>query len=180
MVGGVLGGRSTYGVCYGALSWLVEDGHLGQVNLSGLGVALVLRYDDDEPGSPWSFVLHVDERGDERQREALEGIFLGRLGGEGILRLPWVRKPSELIAVRSSPIEIRPGPNVYELRVGPAVSMRASRRVETTEEVACVIPGYDRPGAELHADELVVHDQPFEWELAGNCAFVSRFEYVSD
>lgn len=180
MVGGVLGGPSSHGVCFGALSWLVEAGNAGEVDLSGLGVALVLCYDDDEPGSPWSFVLHVDERADERQREALEGIFLGRYGGESILRLPWVRKPSELIAVRSSPIEIRPGPSVYELRVGPAVSMRASRRVETDQEVACVIPGYERPGTELYADELVVRDELFEWELAGNCAFVSRFDYASD
>jgi hypothetical protein len=27
------------------------------------------RYDDDEPASPWSFALYIDERGDERQHE---------------------------------------------------------------------------------------------------------------
>ena len=62
-LGGVKGGRSTYGICFGVLSWLVEDGHAGEVDLSGLAAAFVIRYDDDEPGSPWSFVVHVDERG---------------------------------------------------------------------------------------------------------------------
>jgi hypothetical protein len=179
MIGAVPGGRSTHGICFGVLSWLVESGHAGEVDLSGLAVALVLRYDDDEPGSPWELVLHVDERGDTRQREALEDVFLGRRGGEGILRLPWVRKPSDLVAVRSSPIEIRHQNGEHQLLVGSAVSLRASRPVETSERVACGIPGYHVPGTELYADELVVRDEPFEWELAGNCAFVSRFEYTS-
>ena len=26
MIGGIKGGRSTYGICFGVLSWLVEDG----------------------------------------------------------------------------------------------------------------------------------------------------------
>jgi hypothetical protein len=56
-VGGRPGGRSTNGICTGALSWRVSDGHAGDLDLSGLGVVLVLRYDDDEPGSPWSFFL---------------------------------------------------------------------------------------------------------------------------
>src|SRR5438093_7499442 len=80
MVNGVAGGRSTHGVCFGVVSWLIERGDAGGTPLAGLAAALVIRYDDDEPGSPWSIVLHVDERGDEPQREALADIFLGRLG----------------------------------------------------------------------------------------------------
>jgi len=174
-IGGVVGGRSTYGICYGVLSWAVDEGDLDGLALAGLAAALVLRYDDDEPGSPWRFVLHVDERGDEAQRRALEDILLGRLGGPAVLGLPWVRKPSELIDVRVGPIEIGDG----VLRVGESVRLRASRPVETELEVACVIPGYDRPGTELYADELVVHDAPYDWELEGNCAFVSDFDYAS-
>src|SRR5437870_12242250 len=76
-VGGRSGGRSTHGICLGALSWLIGEGQAGDVDLAGLGVVLVLRYSDDEPGSPWTFVLYVDERGDERQRDALARIFTG-------------------------------------------------------------------------------------------------------
>ena len=45
--------------------------------------------------------------------------------------------------------------------------------------VACGIPGYDRAGHELYADELTVDDDPFAWELTGNCAYVSDFDYPS-
>ncbi len=176
MVNGVLGGRSTHGVCFGVLSWRIEKGHCGDVALEGQAAALVIRYDDDEPGSPWSMVLHVDERADERQRQALEDIFLGRLGGPRVLQLPWVRKPSDLLDVRVGRIELADG----ELRVDDAVRLRATRPYETDDDVRCVIPGYDRLGTELVADEFVVEDDPFGWQLAGNCAYVSDFDYASD
>ena len=171
------GGRSTHGVCYGVLSWLIRSGAADGVDLSGLAAALALRYDDDEPGSPWTFVLYVDDRGTEEQREATAGILTGRLGGDQILRLPWVRKPSELIEIRPAEIELRVVPNGNELRIGSAVEMVASRPVETDERIACGIPGYHIAGTEYYADRLALADEPFEWELAGNCAFVSTFAY---
>src|SRR5436190_18558050 len=103
-VGGRKGGRSTYGVCMGALSWAIGRGAAGAVELAGLNVAMALRYDDDEPGSPWDFLLYLDERADERQRAALEAIFLGRLGGTPGEQFPWVWKPSRPLGVRAAAI----------------------------------------------------------------------------
>jgi hypothetical protein len=179
MVGGRPGGRSTHGICFGVLSWLIRDGFAGDVDLSGLAAAFTIRYDDDEPGSPWSFVVHVDDRGTEVQREAIAAILTGRLGGDDVLRLPWARKPSDLLDVRVSPIDIRSGPGGHELRVGSAIDLAASRPFETDERVSCVIPGHHVAGRELYADRLAVDDDPFAWELSGNCAFVSSFSYSS-
>ena len=136
MVGGVKGGRSTHGICFGVLSWLVSDGHAGEIDLTGLAAAFVIRYDDDERGSPWSFVVHVDERGSAEQQTALAAILTGELGGE-VLRLPWVSKPSNLLDVRASPIEIIDSADGHELRVGRAVRLRASTPYQTDEIVAC-------------------------------------------
>jgi hypothetical protein len=174
MIGDVPGGRSTYGICFGALSWRIDDGHYGDVDLGGLATALVIRYDDDEPGSPWSIVLHVDEQGDAGQRAALEDIFLGEAGGD-VMRLPWIRKPREVIAVRVSAIEL----DGTTLRVGDAVRLEATTPFRTAERVACGIPGYDRAGTEYTADRFDVDDDPFRWQLSGNCAFAVDFEYAS-
>lgn len=179
MVGGVPGGRSTYGLCFGALSWLVEDGHAGNVALGGLALALLISYDDDEPGSPWTFTVHVDERGSAEQQQALASIIRGELGGEAILRLPWVSKPSDLIDVKASRIEIESGSSGHMLRVGRSITLTATRPFATDDVVACGIPGYDSPGTELLADEFRVDDGPFSWDLSGNCAFVTRFDYAS-
>jgi hypothetical protein len=178
MVDGFMGGRSTTGICFGLLGWRIDEGRADNVGLDGLGVAITLRYDDDEPGSPWRFVLYVDERGDDAQRSALAEIMLGRRGGPHILRLPWVRKPSELIAVRPALIEL--ATDGKSLRVGERAELRVSRRADENHAVACGIPGYERGGEEYFADELRVDDEPFSWELRGNCAFATRFDYASD
>ena len=179
MVDGVKGGRSTYGVCYGALSWRIDEGAVGDVDVAGLAVVLVMRYDDDEPGSPWTLVLHVDARGSQAQQTALADVFLGRLGGPRVEALPWVRKVSHLVEVRASTIALVAEGDGHRLHVGDAVRLRATRPVESRQEVACVVSGYDRIGRELYADELVVADDPFAWELSGNCAFTADFDYAS-
>ena len=63
-IGGRAGGRSTYDECISRL-WAVLDGGVGDVDLAGLGAVMATRYSDDEPGSPWTFALYVDERGDD-------------------------------------------------------------------------------------------------------------------
>jgi hypothetical protein len=179
-IGGVPGGRSTHGICFGALSWQIREGTAGDVDLDGLNAAMVYRYSDDEEGSPWEFRVHVDARGSERQRVALAEILVGRLGGTLMLAMPWVRKPSDLLEVRTSRIQIEHRGREAELKIGETVTARASRAVDTSERVSCIVAGHQRPGTELYADELRVADEPFDWELAGNCAFVSDFEYASD
>jgi hypothetical protein len=179
MSDGIPGGRSTHGICYGALAWHVEDGGVGSVEVSGLKVALVVRYDDDELGSPWTVVLHVDADGSEEQRKALADVFLGELGGPHVGVLPWVRKMRHVVDVRVNAIELEPDGDGYRLQVGDAVRLRATRRFESEAVVRCGIPGYDEPGLELVAEELKVDDEPFAYELTGNCAFASRFAYAS-
>jgi hypothetical protein len=44
--------------------------------------------------------------------------------------------------------------------------------------VSCIVPGHDRPGTELINDEVIVNDEPFEFELHGTCAFARDFEYT--
>jgi len=124
--------------------------------------------------------VYVDERGSAKQREMLAAILTGRLGGDDILRQPWVRKPSDLVEVRACPIEISHGATAHEIRIGSAVDVSAARAVPTDERVSCIVPGHHVPGRELYADRLAVDDDPFEWELAGNCAFVTTFSYGSD
>ena len=179
-IGGVPGGRSTHGVCMGVLSWFVEDGSADGVDLSQAAVALVCRYDDDEPGSPWTISLHVDEAASPDAQAALADIFLGKRGGAQIQGLPWNRKPRIVKGVSTSRIELDHVSERKFLRVADRVVLRVSRPVEADQTVTCVIPGHHQPGAELYADELRVRDEPYEDEFAGNCAFASRFAYNSD
>ena len=117
-IGGRLGGRSTYGTCMGALSWAIEQGHAGDIHLAGRRVVLVGRYDDDEPRSPWDFLLYLDESADASQREALTAIFLGHAGGTPLQQFPWALKPSRLIEVRIAQISLDHTPRRGWFRAG--------------------------------------------------------------
>ncbi|HUK93937.1 MAG TPA: DUF1326 domain-containing protein [Gaiellaceae bacterium] len=176
-IDGVMGGRSTYGICLGALSWQVLDGYADGVNLDGLGVVLACRYSDDEEGSPWSFVLYVDERGDDDQRAALEAIFTGRWPGSQVEHFPWAWKASRELAVRPAEIEIDHVPGRGWFRVGGFVEVRVARPIPSSETVTCVIPGHERTGREVIADSLVVSDGELEFSFRGNCGYESDFEY---
>ena len=178
-VGGRRGGRSTYGICTGALSWLVEEGHLGDVDLSGLAAVIACHYDDDEPGSPWSFFLYVDARGDEDQRAALVGILSGARGGTARAHFPWAWKPSRFLGWRAVEIAIDHTPGRGWFRAGGNVEVRLGAPVAGQEAVTCGIPGHDHEGIEYVADLLQIEEGPLEVELRGRCAFETTFRYAS-
>jgi hypothetical protein len=159
--------RSTHGVCFGALSWRVDQGQAQGVDLTGSGAVLSYSYDDDEQGSPWTLVLHVDGPNE------LGDILLGRFGGEHMRTLPWVRKHNKSVQVRNARIEFIEG----GVRVGDAIRLRATTPVETDSSVSCIVPGHDRAGTELVNDEVVVNDPPLAFELHGTCAFTRDFDY---
>jgi hypothetical protein len=175
---GVPGGRSTYGTCIGVLSWLIEEGTADGVDVSGLPVAMAVRYSDDEPGSPWSWILYLDARADDDQRAMLEAIFTGHAGGDAIHHFPWAWKESKRIAVRSLDIEVDHTSRRQWLRIRDLVSVRIQDRYASDETVSCVIPGHERAGEELVASELVIEDGPLDVSFRGNCGYGATFEYA--
>ena len=177
-IDGVLGGRSTYGECFGVLSWVIEDGRADDVSLDGMKVAFATRYHDDEQGSPWRFVMYVDARADAEQRDALEAIYTGRLGGDALTHFPWAWKASERVAVRPVEIEVSHEPRRQWLRIRDHVTVHIRDAWAGPETVTCVIPGHEESGEELVADELSVEDGPLRFELSGNCGYASQFDYA--
>ena len=178
-IDGAQGGRSTYGECAGALSWRIVEGSVNGLDMSDLCVVLATWYSDDEPGSPWRWVLHVDERADEARRTALEDVFAGRLGGTPLSQFPWAFKPSNLLAVVPSRIEIDHTPGRGWFRAGSSVSVRIAAPYETQSPVTCIIPGHDRTGREVVAEALEVHNEYLDFSYSGRCGYEATFEYSS-
>ena len=177
-IDGVAGGRSTHGVCTGVLSWLIEEGSADGLDLSRIPVALASRYSDDEPGSPWTWILYLDAHAASEQRAALESIFKGERGGDALRHFPWAWKGSELVAVRPVEIEVEHTRRRQRLRIRDRVSVRIRDRYAGGETVTCVIPGHERTGEELVADELVVEDGPLAFSYRGVCGYGSTFDYA--
>jgi hypothetical protein len=168
---------STYGVCDFALSWRIVNGVHGATDLGGLSVVMAGSYRDDEPGKPWRVTLYVDDNATTDQAEMLSNIFLGRAGG-GTLK-NFGKRIGEVYAVRRAQIELDHRPRKWFIRAGTWVEVRASTIAPSDLPVSCGIPGHDRPGRELIADELRVTDAPFAFELRGRCGFETDFDYSS-
>ena len=177
-IDGVPGGRSTHGVCLGVLSWLIEDGAADGIDLSGLPVAMAVKYSDDEPGSPWTWVLYVEARATDEQRDALERIYTGQSGGDAQSHFPWAWKASELVAVRPVAIDVDHTRRRQRLRIRDQVSVRIRDRYDGAETVSCVIPGHERGGEELVNDELIVEDEQLQFAYRGTCGYASMFDYA--
>jgi len=176
-IDGVTGGRSTHGICLGVLSWIIDEGTVDGTDVGGLPVALASRYSDDEPGSPWTWVLYLDADATAEQRDALEKIYSGRLGGDALNHFPWAWKDSELVAVRPVQIDVDHTRQRQSLRIRDRISVRIRDRHPGGETVTCVIPGHERTGEELVADELVVEDGPLAFSYRGVCGYGSTFDY---
>jgi hypothetical protein len=160
------------------LSWLILEGEADGVDLAGLPVAIASRYSDDEPGSPWTWILYLDEGASDEQRAALEDIYTGRRGGDAGTHFPWAWKPSELVAVRPVAIDVDHTRRRQWLRIRDHISVRIRDRHRGPETVTCVIPGHDREGEELVADELRVDDGPLEFRYRGVCGYGTMFAYA--
>ncbi|MFW6153556.1 MAG: DUF1326 domain-containing protein, partial [Halobacteriota archaeon] len=61
--------------CTVSFAWHIQEGHYGDVDLSGLNLALLIKTDPGvifDPDVAWHAVLVVDETADDDQRAALE------------------------------------------------------------------------------------------------------------
>jgi hypothetical protein len=73
----------TSGDCDGVLAWHIREGNYGSVPLGGLNVLAIGAFQGNiwDSGTKAAMGIFLDERADERQREALQMIFGGRAGG---------------------------------------------------------------------------------------------------
>jgi hypothetical protein len=135
--------------CDGILAWHVADGHYGDVDLSGLNVVAVGSFVGNIwDGAKASMGFFIDERADQRQREALQVIFGGQAGG-------WPAGFAELVedvrGIEFAPIELEIADDLGHWRV--EVPGKARGRAEaltgpTTPEGARV-QVHNAPGAEV-------------------------------
>ena len=180
-VGGRPGGPSSFGECFGALSWHIQHGHADGIDLSDLRAVMSLRYFDRvQPSTPWEVVLYVDRDGDDAQRAAIADIFLGRAGGT-VARL-YGPAIGEVHVVRPARITLEHVKPRKRIKVAGYLAVEAEGAASERGDVRCGIPGFDHPGTELHGSELQSTDPALRWEIRGrrHAAFATGFDYRSD
>ena len=94
---------ATFDHCYALMAFRIDDGRFGDLDLSGLKFALVIRSGRVMADGDWVFAGVVDAGGSEAQQARLEQIVGGEVGGPpGMIREHLV---SDFRGVQRKPIE---------------------------------------------------------------------------
>lgn len=75
--------RPSRGYCEGGWTWMVEEGSFGEVSLDGLSFSLYAKWPGAIHEGNGEAIILVDERADDRQRDAIATLMKGGVGG------PW-------------------------------------------------------------------------------------------
>jgi hypothetical protein len=172
------GGKASYETCDFALSWWIEKGTAGGVELAGLKVVMAGRF-DREDSNLWRVTLYLDERATPAQSAALSTLFLGRDGDRTIATLPFAAWIAEVHATRSARIELDHTRDAQRIEVAPYLTVKTREPVQQETRVSCGIPGHQFGGQEIRAELLRYQDGPYDWEFRGRCGFASPFAYAS-
>ncbi len=174
--GGEKGGKPSYANCDFALSWWIERGNAGAVDLSGLKVVMAGRW-ETTPGDPWRVILYIDESATPAQKEALAAVFLGRAGGA--TARGFASRIVEVHAVKSAAILLDHAASRERIEMPPYLTVRTREAVPHDFTVSCGIPGHDHLGQEIRAELFRFEDGPFDWDVQGKCGFATDFAYSS-
>jgi hypothetical protein len=172
--------------CDGILGWHVREGNYGDVSLVGLNVVAVSSF----VGNIWAGAkatvgLVIDERADERQREALRVIFGGQAGG-------WPGGFAELIeevrGIEFAPIDFEIADDLARWRVEVPGKARGSAVALTgpTAAEGARVQVHNAPGAEVGpgqvatwatAEEDEVEAFGFKWSWPGRSSKHFPFDW---
>ena len=154
-VGGRPGGPSSFGECFGALSWHIHEGHADGVDLSALRTVMSIRYFDRvQPSTRWEVVLYVDQDASDEQRAALADIFLGRAGGT----VAGLYGPAigEVYAVRPARITLEHVAARKRIDVVGYLHVEAEGEASEPGDVQCGIPAHEDRAADPHHTIIAV------------------------
>ena len=124
----------TAGACEVAFGFHVDRGSYGDIPLDGLNVALAARTPGVMAEGNWSVALYLDERANEQQRQALQAIFTGSVGGPVAALAPLI---STVLGVKTVPITFHKEgkrrsveiPSVMQLSVQALPSMNPDEEI---------------------------------------------------
>lgn len=182
----------TEGDCDGVIAYRIREGNYGDVRLDGLNVVGVAHFVgniwDEDTKLTGGFIL--DERADERQREALQTIFSGQVGG-----WPQVFAESflgEMLGIEVAPVELEIADDLgsWSLRVPGAIEGRSEVLTGPTSGPGKPVHVNNVPGAEPGpgsgpmtygvASRNEVDSFGFKWDWSARSSKHIPFEWSSD
>ena len=169
----------TTGDCEGGWTWHIEEGTRDGVSLSGLNFSLIADWPQAIHQGNGEAMILIDERADDRQREAIIGLVRGEVGGPwGILKNTFttVHEP------RFVPYEVAIDDSHSSVKAGDELEL-ATEPIRNPVTQAEVHPRAVLPEGMIFKDGAMLSSTVYKangdvkYDHSGKYAAVAPFEY---
>ena len=172
-------GLPTTGKCEGNWNWHIDRGDFGGVPLAGLNVTLSVNWPKAIHMGNGEGVAVIDQRADQRQREALRKLVVGEAGG------PWkiIRTTiGKLHGPEYAPFDIKIDGYASRVTVGKFVTLQMEpvKNPVTKAEMhpRVILPeGFIYKDGQVGASTVFTVSGPVSFDHSGRYAAVAAFEY---
>ena len=167
------------GECRVLVAWHVDEGKDDEVDLAGLNVAMAIHSPGHMIQTKWRAALYLDERADDRQKQALTRIFAGQAGGHPEALASFV---GDVLGVASVKIDYQAAGRTRSLSIPGIVSAeieaiegQGGGDVTISGHPLCVAPG--EPAVVAKSKRLDYADHQMTWSISERNGFYSPFAY---
>jgi hypothetical protein len=171
--------RPSRGYCEGGWIWWIDRGHVEDVAIDGLGIALFAKWPGAIHEGGGRAVCYVDDRADAAQRSTLARMLRGDVGG------PWgiFNKTYTLAEPTTARFDVQLEEHATRARIGSAVALdlQTIRNPVTQAHVhpEIVLPeGLIVKRASVAASSLFRLADNVQFDHSGQYAAFGRFEYA--
>lgn len=173
--------KPTYGECTAIVAWHIDSGQFNGVTLDGMNVAFAVHSPGHMAEVKWNIAVYLDERADDKQKDALTKIFAGQAGGHPERLASHV---GNILGMASVPMTYSSTgkkrsltiPNIVDVAI-EALEGQGGEAVTITHHPLCIAPG--NPAVTALSSKMSYQDHGMTWELSGRNGFFSPFQYAS-
>jgi hypothetical protein len=174
------------GDCEGILAWHIREGAFGDVRLDGLNIVALGTFEGNIwAGAKATMAMYMDERADDRQREALQMIFGGQVGG---WPAEFASTIGEVRGMEYAPIEFEIADDLphWAVEVPGKATGRAEALTGPTTAEGQRVQVHNAPGAEVGPGQVATWGRAtadpvdafgFKWDWEGRSSKHFPFDW---
>ncbi len=169
------------GKCDGMIAYHYDKGHINDIDVAGLTVAIVANIPGNILKGNWKVAVHVDKKATPQQKEAILAAHTGKLGGPLADLAPLI---GEVLGVYDVPIDFNVKEGKGTIRVGDAVSAEMQPYTDTqgrptklVDSIFSTIPGSPAYLGKAMQYRVNIPKHNMTWEFNGRNAVLGQFRF---
>jgi hypothetical protein len=169
------------GTCDGLLTWHINKGKIGTVDVAGRTISLLCHIPGNILKGNWRVRVYVDDGATAEQKDAVLSVWTGKLGGPVA---DFAQLVGEVISVEQAPITFEVQGVAGTIKIGQSIEAvlrpfqgATGKDTSMTDTIFSTIPG--SPAYVGKADHYRVNVPDFQIDLTNHNAVSGHFKFVS-